>query len=82
MGKIQTDENFVYVEGSEGTIQYTAKLVLYGSLRYKYQRGSSDTEIYNYYDYDTNLGTLLDRIISKYEEYKLRLTSSKIKFIK
>jgi len=78
VGKIETDKIFEYVEGSEGTIQYSAKLTLYGSLHYKYQRGWSDCEIYNYYDYDTDLKELLDRIISKYWEYKTNIQNNSI----
>lgn len=61
VGKIETDTIFEYVEGSEGTIQYSVSVKLYGRFRYKYQRQSVDGEIYSYYDYDTDLSELLKR---------------------
>jgi hypothetical protein len=61
VGKIETDTIFEYVEGSEGTIQYSASIKLFGSLRYKYQRNSIDGQIYGLYDYDTDLSELLKR---------------------
>ena len=69
VGKIETDNIFEYVEGSEGTIQYSASIKLFGSLRYKYQRNSIDDEIYSFYDYDTDLSKLLKRA----KEYYIKL---------
>jgi len=58
-----TDEGVVKLEGSEGTICYSASLKLFGDFRYKYQRYTSENaEIYSYYDYDDNLGELLQRL--------------------
>ena len=62
-----TEEGVVKLEGSEGTICYSASLGLYGDLRYKYQRGiSENVEIYSFYDYDYNLEELLKRLKDYY----------------
>ena len=71
-GVIESDKIFGYVEGSEGTIQYSISLKLYGSLRYKYQRGWMDNvEIFSYYDYDTDLTTLLTNAVTNYNHIKI-----------
>jgi hypothetical protein len=62
-----TDGGIVKLEGSEGTVCYSASLKLFGDFRYKYQRGiSTDVEIYSFYDYDDNLGELLGRLREYY----------------
>jgi hypothetical protein len=69
-GVIETEKPFVYVEGSEGTICYSINLKIKGDFRYKYQRGwSNDSEIFCYYDYDSNLGELLERLRGYYDNF-------------
>ena len=65
-GLIETDKIFEYVEGSEIN-QYSISLKTYGDFRYKYQRGiSENVEVYSYYDYDTDLKQLLNRLENYY----------------
>ena len=57
------------VPGTEGTISYSISIKTYGDMRYKYQRGvSTNVEIYSFYDYDDDLGELLERAIDYYYE--------------
>lgn len=70
-GKIETDEILTYVDGSDGTIQYSVNVKVYGSLHYKYQRGYTDGEIYSFYDYDTDLSELLKRAKEYYNTLKM-----------
>lgn len=76
-GYIQKDftakEGIVKLEGSEGTVCYSASLKLIGDLKYKYQRGiSKDVEIFSFYDYDDNLGELLGRLREYYNNIDLK----------
>ena len=52
------------IDNNEEAHQYSLYFKVWGLLKYKYQRSDYRAEVFSYYDYDTDITVLLDRLIA------------------